>query len=437
MKRDIERALLEWKHSDRRKPLILRGARQVGKTFCLQAFGRQHYTNVAYLNFEEMKSAAQLFHADLNPERIITEIGLLLDMPIVAGETLIFMDEIQASPEALNSLKYFAEKSNEHHIVTAGSLLGVKLQGSRSFPVGKVNFLDLYPMSFCEFLEALGKAPLRQYIDEVEELAPISAPIHEQLNSLLKTYTFTGGMPEVVQHYSKKLDLRAVRAIQSEILDAYLLDFSKHAKPSEVIKITTIWQQIQSQLGKENKKFIFSAIRKSARGREYEDAIQWLLDAGLIYKALHISAPKLPIDAYTKSTTFKIYLLDVGLLGAMGELPASTLVEGDRLFTEFKGALIENLVAMMLACESKNKLYYWSSGNQAEVDFVVPHGLNFYPLEVKAGISSKKKSLLVYGEKYDVPHLTRTTLMNLRKNGKITNIPLYLLHRLLALSPLQ
>ena len=429
MKRDIEQQLLEWKSSNRRKPLILRGARQVGKTWCLQSFGREHYSQVAYLNFEEMPLASQLFLADLTPQRIVTEIGLLLDISITPGNTLIILDEIQACSEALNSLKYFFEKANEYHVAAAGSLLGIKLNRPRSFPVGKVNFLDLFPLSFSEFLEAMGKTKLRQYISNIDSLEPLSGPIHEQLIGLLKHYTYTGGMPEVVGHYSETKDLRTVREIQKEVLDAYLLDFSKHAEPHEVMKITTVWKQIHSQLAKENKKFIFSAIRKSARGRDYETAIQWLLDAGLIYKALNISTPKVPLDTYTQENIFKIYLLDVGLLGALTDLPVSILVEDDRLFTEFRGAFIENLVATILAPNNDKKLYYWSSQNRAEVDFIVPHELNLYPLEVKAGISRKKKSLLVYGAKFSPPQLCRTTLMNLRKDGKIINIPLYLLHR--------
>jgi uncharacterized protein len=433
LKRDIDQQLLDWKHSKRRKPLILRGARQVGKTWCLKSFGQQYYSQVAYLNFEEMPSASQLFQADLTPRRIVMEISLLLDVNIAPGNTLIILDEIQACSAALNSLKYFFEDANEYHVAAAGSLLGVKLSRPRSFPVGKVNFMDLFPLSFSEFLEAMGKTKLRQYIDNIDRPGTISDPLHEQLIGLLKYYTFTGGMPEVVRHYSETKDLREVRAIQKEVLDAYLLDFAKHAKAHEVMKITTVWKQIHSQLAKENKKFIFSAIRKSARGRDYESAIQWLLDAGLIYKALNLSTPKIPPDAYVRENIFKIYLFDVGLLGALADLPVSVLVEDDRLFTEFKGAVIENLVATILAPKNNKKLYYWSSQNRAEVDFVIPCELDLYPLEVKAGISKKKKSLLVYGEKFKPQQLSRTTLMNLRQDGEIINIPLYLLHRFTSL----
>jgi len=429
MKRDIELRLHDWKHSDRRKPLILRGARQVGKTWSLKSFGEQHYKQVAYLNFEEMPIASQLFQADLTPQRIVTEISLLLDINIIPGDTLIILDEIQACSAALNSLKYFFEHANQYHVAAAGSLLGIKLSKPRSFPVGKVNFLDLFPLSFSEFLQAMGKSKLRQYIDNIDRPEPLSTPIHEQLIGLLKHYTFIGGMPEVVNYYAESKDLRTVRAIQKEVLDAYLLDFAKHAEAHEVMKITTVWKQIHSQLAKENKKFIFSAIRKSARGRDYESAIQWLQDAGLIYKVLNLSTAKIPPDAYVRENIFKIYLFDVGLLGALADLPASVLVEDDRLFTEFKGALIENLVATILAPDSGKKLYYWSSQNRAEVDFVIPCELNLYPLEVKAGISRKKKSLLVYGEKFRPPQLSRTTLMNSRQDGRIVNIPLYLLHR--------
>ena len=409
MQRDIKQHLLQWKDSDRRKPLVLRGARQTGKTYSLREFGQQHYKRLAYLNFEETASASQLFQADLDPYRIISEIGLMLDLPIVPGETLIFFDEIQACPNALTSLKYFAEKAGEYHVAAAGSLLGVKLGKPASFPVGKVNFLDLYPLSFCEFLDALDKSRLREHIDSIDRLNPLPAPIHEQLIQLLKVYTFTGGMPEAVMRYRENQDLHSVRTIQREVLDAYLLDFSKHAEPREVMKISTVWNQVQSQLAKENKKFIFSAVRKGARGRDYENAIQWLLDAGLIYKSVKISAPRLPVEAYAQSNIFKIYLLDPGLLAAMADIPARILIEGDRLFTEYKGAFIENLAAATLVGAHGKQLYYWASENMAEVDFVVPYEHNLYPLEVKAGISRKKKSLLAYDDRYHPSRLVRTT----------------------------
>ena len=433
MRRDIEQQLLQWKTSERRKPLVLRGARQVGKTHSLQYFGRQYYKHVAYLNFEEAASASQLFLTDLDAHRIISEISLMLDMPIIPAETLIIFDEVQACPNALASLKYFAEKANHYHIAAAGSLLGVKLGKPAGFPVGKVNFLDLFPLSFCEFLDVLDKARLREYIDCIEKLTPLPAPVHEQLTHLLKVYTFTGGMPEVVKHYRENQDLRTVRTIQKEVLDAYLLDFSKHADPREIMKISTVWNQVPSQLAKENKKFIFSAVRKSARGRDYENAVQWLLDAGLIYKSMKISAPRLPVEAYSQHNIFKIYLLDSGLLAAMADLPARILVEGDRLFTEFKGAFIENLAAVTLVGQHRKQLYYWASQSRAEVDFIVPYRHELYPLEVKAGISTKKKSLLAYHDKYHPPKLVRTTLINLRQDGRVINIPLYLLHRFPAI----
>ena len=429
MQRDIEQHLLQWKGSDRRKPLVLRGARQTGKTHSLREFGQQRYERLAYLNFEETASASQLFQADLDPQRIIPEIGLMLDLPIMPAETLIVFDEIQACPNALTSLKYFAEKAGDYHIAAAGSLLGVKLGKPASFPVGKVNFLDLYPLSFCEFLDALDKSRLREHIDSIDGLSPLPVPIHEQLIHLLKLYTFIGGMPEAVMQYRENRDLPGVRTIQREILDAYLLDFSKQADPREIMKISTVWNQVQSQLAKENKKFIFSALRKSARGRDYENAIQWLLDAGLICKSMKISAPRLPVEAYARSNIFKIYLLDPGLLAAMADIPARILIEGDRLFTEYKGAFIENLAATTLVGAHGKQLYYWTSESMAEVDFVVPCEHELYPLEVKAGISRKKKSLIAYGDKYHPPALVRATPMNLRQDGRIINIPLYLLHR--------
>jgi predicted AAA+ superfamily ATPase len=431
MDRDIYHNLLEWKISTRRKPLILRGARQVGKTYILQKFSKQEYNNYIYINFDEEPSLAQLFFGDLKPKNILQAMRIHFDQEIKPNETLLIFDEIQECPNALNSLKYFNEQANEFHIVAAGSLLGVKLANSKGFPVGKVNFLDLYPLSFFEFLDAVGKTKLRSYLESIHTFEPTAEPIHLELINLLKTYMFVGGMPEAVAYYSAKAQINEIRDIHKEILQAYVLDFAKHAPSNQVMKITTIWESIVNQLAKENKKFIFSAINKSARAREYETAIQWLADAGLIYKAYNVSTPKMPLAAYCDNKAFKIFLLDVGLLGAMGKIPPKIIINGDKLFSEYNGAVTENFVAQELIYK-QNSLYYWTSEGKAEIDFVVTHNNDIFPLEVKAGISKQKRSLHVYSQKYNPQLLLRASLMNLKKDGIIANYPLYMVNKLFA-----
>lgn len=343
------------------------------------------------------------------------------------------LDEIQECPKALNSLKYFCEEANEYHVVAAGSLLGVKTAGEKGFPVGKVNFLHMYPLTFFEFLSALGQEKTRLFLEEYHTYEPIPNPMHEKLIQLLKFYFFVGGMPEVVAEYAKSERLNVVREIQLEILNAYEKDFAKHAPPNEIMKITTVWKQIHRQLAKENKKFIFAAIRKSARGRDYEDAIQWLLDAGLIHKSYLVESPKFPLSAYADNNIFKIFLADVGLLGAQSNLSPHTVIDGDLLFTEFKGALTENYVAQELTATKHKELYYWTSEGTAEIDFLIEDDHGIYPLEVKAGASQKKKSLLVYNQKYSPVKLFRASIMNLKHDGEIYNYPLYLISRILDL----
>lgn len=427
MKRDIYRSLEEWKTSSRRKPLVINGARQVGKTYALKYFGKNSYEKMVYLNFEKEKKLGGYFQGTLNPKEIIKILGIHTEITIEPGNTLLIFDEIQECPRALNSLKYFYEEANEYHVVAAGSLLGVKTSQEYGFPVGKVNFLDLYPLSFFEFLSATDNESSRTYLEQYESFDPLPLPLHEKLIQFLKEYLFVGGMPEAVAEYAKHDDFAVVREIQLEILNAYERDFAKHAPPQEIMKITTVWNQVHRQLAKENKKFIFSAIRKSARGRDYEDAIQWLVDAGLLHKNNLVETPKFPLSAYADSSTFKIFLVDVGLLGAQSSLSARAIIDGNLLFTEFKGALTENYIAQELVASGKKNLYYWTSEGTAEVDFLLESDHEIYPLEVKAGESQKKKSLLVYGQKYDSSILYRTTLMNLKADGKIVNYPLYLI----------
>ncbi len=428
MKRNIYKKLEEWKQSPRRKPLILDGARQVGKTYSLKHFGK-NYKNIVYLNFEKDEKLSQYFEGTLDPKQLLKILSIHSELMIEPAHTLLIFDEIQECPKALNSLKYFCEEANEFHIVAAGSLLGVKTAGEKGFPVGKVNFLHMYPMTFFEFLSAKGQEQTRQFLEEYSTFAPIPNPMHEKLIQLLKFYLFTGGMPEAVKEYVKTENLGVVREIQSEILNSYERDFAKHAPPNEIMKITTVWTQIHRQLAKENKKFIFAAIRKSARGRDYEDAIQWLSDAGLIHKSYLVESPKFPLSAYADNNIFKIFLADVGLLGAQSNLSAKTIINGDLLFTEFKGALTENFVAQELIATKQKETYYWTSEGRAEVDFLIEEEQAIYPLEVKAGPSQKKKSLLVYNERYSPAKLIRATTMNLKHDGDIYNYPLYLISR--------
>lgn len=429
MKRDIYQLLEKWKRSTRRKPLVLNGARQVGKTYSLKHFGKTSYEKMAYLNFEKDEKLAQYFEGTLDPKQLIKIISIHTEIEIEPHNTLLIFDEIQNCPKALNSLKYFCEEANEYHVVAAGSLLGVKTAGEKGFPVGKVNFLHLYPLTFFEFLSALGQEKTRQFLDEYSTYDPIPNPIHEKLIHLLKLYFFVGGMPEAVAEYAKTEKLNVVREIQLEILSAYERDFAKHAPPHEIMKITTVWKQVHRQLAKENKKFIFAAIRKSARGRDYEEAIQWLSDAGLIHKSYLVESPKFPLSAYADNNIFKIFLADVGLLGAQSNLSPQTIIDGDLLFTEFKGALTENYVAQELIATKHKETYYWTSEGIAEVDFLIEEEHEIYPLEVKAGTSQKKKSLLVYNQKYAPSKLIRATTMNLKHDGDIYNYPLYLISR--------
>ena len=303
------------------------------------------------------------------------------------------------------------------------------MANERGFPVGKVNFLHMHPLTFLEFLSATGRAKLRTYLTEYNSFEPLPDSLHAELMEILQYYFFVGGMPEAVNAYVQHKDFKAVRDIQLDILNAYKRDFAKHAPIQQVEKINVVWQQVRTQLAKENKKFIFSAIKSSARGREYEESIQWLLDAGLIYKSHHISKPGLPLDGYVDHNIFKLFLLDVGLLGAQNNLSAKTIIEGDQLFTEYKGSLTENFVAQQLVSEQGYGLYYWTSNGTAEVDFIIEAEQKIYPLEVKAGQSRKKKSLLIYGEKYPNSVLLRINLMNLKHDGNIYNYPLYLVGR--------
>ena len=426
MKRDIYEELSLWKSSSRRKPLLLQGARQTGKTYILKEFGTNEYGNTIYCNFEEDPGLDQLFQRDLNPDRILMELSIYKNQDIHKETDLVVFDEIQVSNRALNSLKYFAEQEKELHIAAAGSLLGVKLSAPGSFPVGKVNFLHLFPMTFLEFLDAMGGERYRNLVENVKKPEPLTESLHLRLIDMLRSYYMVGGMPEAVQQYVQTGNIAVTRRIQEEIINSYVLDFAKHVAPAEIPKLTQIWNSIPKHLARENKKFIFSAIKKSARAREYENALTWLKDTGLIYRAEAVQTPKFPLAHYSDTASFKVYALDVGLLSAMASSPLEFLAQGRRLFNEYEGAFVENYVAQQLVSHHISKLYYWrSKGGRAELDFLCELAGDIYPLEVKAGINPKSKSMRSYDLQFGPPTLARTNLLNLKKDGKMLNVPLY------------
>ena len=427
MERAVYQRLKSWKTAKGRKPLLLRGARQVGKTYSLKAFGRNEFKSVVYLNFERNKDLGSLFQRDLAPRRVVRDLELYASAKIFP-DSLLILDEIQECPEALNSLKYFCEDAPEYHVAAAGSLLGVKL-GQQGFPVGKVDLIDITPLSYLEFLAAINQGELAGLVQTRDVAEPLPEAFHQRLLDHLRAYFFTGGMPAVVANYAEHQDFDQVRKLQNDIVDTYQLDFAKHAPKDQVVKIATVWGIVPAQLAKENRKFMFSAIAKSARASAYEQALQWLLDAGLIHKSLNTLSPELPLKGHADPHAFKIYLLDVGLMGATFGVPPVMTIRGDELFSSYRGALTENFVAQELVAHGHKPLYYWTSNGRSEVDFLVPYGTEAIPLEVKSGTSTKHKSLHVYGERYGSSKLSRATQLNFKSDGKIVNYPLYAMSR--------
>lgn len=425
MKRDLYQKLKEWKESPNRKPLILKGARQVGKTYLVEVFAKSEYPHFASFNFDEDPGLKTLFEHELTPTSLLQKLEIYCEKKIQPEQSLIFFDEIQTCTRALSSLKYFQEKMPNYHIIAAGSLLGIKLEKKDSFPVGKVNFLNLYPLSFFEFLDSVGKNSLRTYLENKTSWEPIEEIFHQQLLELLKQYMVIGGMPEVVARFADHHDFQKVRILQNEILKTYEFDFVKHAEKNDVMKISLLWDSVPKQLAKENKKFMFSVVRESARARDYETAIQWLTDSGLIHKVVHTETIRLPLKAYAQEKNFKVYALDVGLLSARVGLNPKILLEENKLFVEYKGTLTENFVAQELIQKHNSDLYYWTSSGTAEVDFILEVGGEVFPLEVKGGFSRNKKSLRVYGEKYSPKKLSRASLRNFKNDGGFSNYPLY------------
>ncbi|MBS0352263.1 MAG: ATP-binding protein [Proteobacteria bacterium] len=377
-----------------------------------------------------MAKLGSLFAQDLQAVEIIKKLTLYFNIPIEPEITLIIFDEVQECPAALNCLKYFYEDAPQYHIIAAGSLLGIKLAHTHGFPVGKVTFQHLYPLSFMEFLHAIGKNQWADLLNSIHPTDSIAELFHQELTELLKTYFYVGGMPEAVYQYSQTQDWRQVQQVQADILRAYELDFAKHAPKIELGRISSVWQAVPSQLAKENKKFVYSVLKKSARGREYENAIHWLIDADLILNCKQVSIPQLPLQHYLDHQAFKTYLLDVGLLSNMNQVDPRILLEQEQLFKEFSGALTENYVAQTLTAGFRKPLHYWKSEGKAEIDFLIEANNKTLPLEVKAGISLQKKSLLVFLEKFQPALLLRTSLLNLCKNNQVLNVPLYALEQL-------
>ncbi len=424
MKRDKFEALLSWKESKFRKPLVVRGARQTGKTWLLKEFGKSAFKNFIYVNFEETPTLRSLFINDFEIPRIITTLQIYSQVTINPDDTLIIFDEIQSAEKGITSLKYFCENAPQYFIVAAGSLLGMGLHSNTSFPVGKVEFLDLRPMSFSEFLVALNEDRLAEIIKE-QDWEVISV-FHYKLIELLHYYFYVGGMPEVVSRFIETRNWELVRQTQYQILHSYEGDFSKHAPHEIVPRIRMVWQSIPAQLAKENKKFIFGILREGARAKDYELAIQWLVDCGLLLKSHRISKPHLPLIAYQDLSVFKLFLNDVGLLGAMAGLNIRTLIEGDAIFTEFKGALAEQYVMQQLRTVTDRYIGYWTNERStSEVDFVIQDEGEVIPIEVKSGENLRSKSFRLFCEKFKPERALRTSLAPYKKEEWMVNIPLY------------
>lgn len=426
MYRKLIKELAQWKLRAKHNPLILQGARQVGKTWLLKEFGKEYYEDVCYLNFERTPHLSDVFEGELSPQKIVEQLSVFHRRKIDSQKCLLIFDEVQECPRALTSLKYFSEEAPEYDICCAGSLLGVALHKGTSFPVGKVDFLTLYPMDFEEFLMVYESEQLVQFLHHVQFDTNLN-PYREKLESALKLYFIIGGMPGAVQKYLDTHDLELVNDVLYFILQTYQNDFSKHAEKRIVEKIRYVWNSLPSQLSKENKKFVYGLVREGARAREYEDAILWLKDTGLITAVHRITKPALPLSAYSDLSDFKIYALDVGLLRVLSGLSAQTIVNGNAVFEEFKGAFTEQFVLQELRTKHNNQIYYWTSGNSAEVDFIIANANNVIPIEVKATVNVQAKSLKVYNQKYAPQQMLRFSLLPPCVHDNLIDWPLYLL----------
>jgi predicted AAA+ superfamily ATPase len=421
--------LLKWKNKPDRKPLILKGARQVGKTFLMKSFGEQYYKNVVYVNFDNDLAVKELFANDLSPQKIILGLETYFALKINPGDTLLIFDEIQEAPRALTSLKYFNEDAPQYDIICAGSLLGVALHRGTSFPVGKVEWLNLFPMSFEEFLIALNRENLVNLYKQKEY--EIIKALKNEYVSLLKSYYFVGGMPEVVDSYVKERDLQKCREIQKSIISAYEQDFSKHA-PNEIVpKIRTLYNNVPVQLAKEHKKFVYAHIKEGARAKEFETAMLWLIDCGLIHRVNNVTNARIPLQSYTDVKNFKLFLLDVGLLSCMSGLQPQTILEQNKFFVEFKGALTEQFVLQEMKTFDDIEIFYWTNGSgSAEVDFLISSRNSPIPVEVKAETNLQAKSLFVFRDKFAPDLLLRISMSDYKKDKNLLNLPLYLIENL-------
>ena len=424
MKRYAMQQLVEWKNRLNRKPLILKGARQVGKTWLMKEFGRQHFAKVAYVTFYNNQRMKRIFDDDYDIERIIMNINIETKLEVTPGDTLIIFDEIQEAPRALESLKYFCENAPEYAVIAAGSLLGVAIHQGVSYPVGKVDVLDLQPMSFCEFLEAMHEEQLAALI--ADKKYSLMSDFSSKYIFWLKNYYYVGGMPEIVQYFAEHRDYQEVRRMQKGILDQYEDDFGKHAGNTELARIRMVWNSIPMQLAKENKKFFFGQIKTGARMKDFEVAIEWLLDCGLITKVYRVNKPAIPLKAYIDFTAFKLFLLDVGLLGALSDLDAESILEGNEIFVEFKGALTEQYVLQELVAETEYTPYYYATEKASfEMDYMIQKGKNIVPIKVKAETNQKAKSLKAYCQKYEPEYAVRISMKNYQEEEWVTNLPLY------------
>lgn len=423
MERNVYKNLLNWKNSPTRKPLILQGARQVGKTYILKYFGSKEYENVVYVNCDNNENMRNIF-SDYDTGRIIRSLSAISGESINPGTTLIILDEIQEVEKGLASLKYFCEDASEYHVAVAGSLLGITLHEGTSFPVGKVDMIYLYPMDFEEFLLAMGKSKLVEVLRSKDWSVVTS--LHSVYEELLRQYYFTGGMPEAVAAYVERQDVWEVRSIQNKIIEAYRNDISKHAPKYQVQRINMVWNSIPSQLAKDNKKFVYGALKNGARANEFEIAIQWLIDAGLVHKICRISKPAIPLKFYEDMSAFKLFLLDCGLLGALSQTPPQQILIGNNIFEEYKGAFSENYVLLQMINLPNTYVYYYSNAKSTlEIDFVVQHNSDVIPVEVKAEENLKAKSLRQYITDYPNLYGVRFSMSGYRRQDWMENVPLY------------
>ncbi len=422
--RNIINDLIKWKNDRNRKPLILRGARQVGKTYIIKQFGKENYNGVAYFNFDHDTNLHELFKNTKDPKRILEQLSFIYGKAILPEKTLIVFDEIQECPDALNSLKYFCEEANEYHVISAGSLLGIRLSHT-SFPVGKVDFLDMYPMTFIEFLKADDCENLVSYMDSIQNIENIPNVFWDRLTEKLKAYFVIGGMPEAVDSWVREKDMEKVNKIQENILRAYESDFSKHTSNVEANRISIIWNSIPSQISKENKKFLYQVAKDGARAREYEGALNWLKDASIVNKVYNITKPNMPLISYHDLAAFKIYLGDVGLLRKMTNLDSKIVIEGNRLFEEFKGALTENYVLQMLVAQGLD-VHYFTFDNKYEIDYMIQYKNEIIPIEVKSSENVNNTSLKIYNGIYHPKVRIRFSMKNLNKDENLMNIPLFM-----------